>query len=166
MLLYSSSIVVAFEDVMLSSCAEFTIDYTRDRRSSSRKEALFGIASRCQKLNRDLSASQIALSFVERERIGSTASDRGVAFPRAVIEGDHLPLLVVTKLEKEILFDHVDYRKVDVIISIVGSSADCTLMNQVTGKLRRILRASELLAEIRTPGDAEKIKGKIADSLS
>jgi len=99
----------------------------------------------------DVSADDIFESLIERERLGCTSLDVGVAFPRCRVEGIDRCIAALIKLSDPIDFDATDGEPVDLVFGLMvpedvteGHHADIAMIMDLLKDedLRRRLRAS------------------------
>ena len=99
----------------------------------------------------DISADEIFESLIERERLGCTSLDVGVAFPRCRVEGIDRCIAAMIKLSDPIDFDATDGEPVDLVFGLMvpedvteGHHADIAMITGLLKDdgLRRRLRAS------------------------
>jgi PTS system nitrogen regulatory IIA component len=67
----------------------------------------------------DISADDIFGSLIERERLGCTSLDAGVAFPRCRVEGIDRCIAAMIKLSEPIDFDASDGEPVDLVFGLM-----------------------------------------------
>lgn len=67
----------------------------------------------------DIAADDIFGSLIERERLGCTSLDAGVAFPRCRVEGIDRCIAAMIKLSEPIDFDASDGEPVDLVFGLM-----------------------------------------------
>ena len=105
-------------------------------------------------LGRDVSV--YADPLMAREKLGTTAIGKGVAFPHGKVEGLAAPAAAVAILRKPVSFQAPDGIDVDVVIAFVspaGAPGDLATISS----LARRLRKDGVLQEIRSAGTAKNV---------
>ena len=69
--------------------------------------------------NPDIAAEEVFTKLVERERLGCTSLNRGVAFPHCRIIGLHRSVGALLKLTEPVDFDSHDGQSVDLIFGLM-----------------------------------------------
>jgi PTS system nitrogen regulatory IIA component len=97
----------------------------------------------------DIAAEDIFESLIERERLGCTSLDVGVAFPRCRVEGIDRCVAAMIKLSEPIDFDATDGEPVDLVFGLMvpedvteSHHADIAMVTELLGddQLRENLR--------------------------
>lgn len=97
----------------------------------------------------DISADDIFGSLIERERLGCTSLDVGVAFPRCRVDGIDRCVAAMIKLSEPIDFDASDGEPVDLVFGLMvpqdvtdSHHADIAMVTDLLGdeRLRQELR--------------------------
>ena len=105
----------------------------------------------------DISADEIFESLIERERLGCTSLDMGVAFPHCRVDGLGRNIAAMIKLSEPIDFDAPDGEPVDLVFGLMvpaqideSHHADIRMIANILGdpelrgKLRDAASSSEL----------------------
>ena len=105
----------------------------------------------------DISADDVFESLIERERLGCTSLDAGVAFPRCRVEGIDHCVAALIKLSDSIDFDATDGEPVDLVFGLMvphevtdEHHADIAMITELLGddalrgKLREATSSSAL----------------------
>lgn len=82
---------------------------------ASKKRALEELSKLLVEVAPDLSANEVLTSLVNREKLGSTALEGGVAIPHGRMRGLDKPAAAFVRLESGIDYDAHDGSKVDLI---------------------------------------------------
>lgn len=99
----------------------------------------------------DIPSEDIFESLIERERLGCTGLDVGVAFPRCRVEGIDRCVAAMIKLSDPIDFDASDGEPVDLVFGLMvpkdvtdSHHADIAMVTELLGddELRQRLRAA------------------------
>lgn len=85
----------------------------------SKKHSLEILSELLARPNADVAVDDIFESLIERERLGCTSLDLGVAFPHCRIEGLKDPVGAMIKLSSPVDFDAVDGEPVDLIFGLI-----------------------------------------------
>jgi PTS system nitrogen regulatory IIA component len=104
-----------------------------------------------------LAADDIFENLIERERLGCTSLDQGVAFPHCRVEGLDTNVAALIKLSEPVDFDSADGELVDIVFGMmvpkdineshqanIRSIADLLNDTQLRGKMRNANSSSEL----------------------
>lgn len=127
----------------------------------SKKHCLEILSELLAQNNPDIANEEIFAQLVERERLGCTSLNQGIAFPRCRVNGVTTSSCAVMKLSKAIDFDASDGQPVDLVFGfMVPADIDAshhadvemisTLLMDVTlrAKLRTATSSSELYATV------------------
>lgn len=85
----------------------------------SKKHCLEVLGEMLAKANPPMNAEEVFASLFERERLGSTALEKGVAFPHCRFEGLKASRGALLKLAEAIDFDAPDGRRVDLVFGLM-----------------------------------------------
>ena len=115
----------------------------------SKKHCLEILSELLTRQNPDIAAEEVLTKLIERERLGCTSLNRGVAFPHCRIDGLHRSGGALLKLTKPIDFDSHDGHSVDLIFGLmVPLDLEVDDLSDVRA-LSRILRDEALTARLR-----------------
>lgn len=115
----------------------------------SKKHCLEILSELLVRTQPDIPAEDIFESLIERERLGCTGLDVGVAFPRCRVEGIDQCVAAMIKLSDPIDFDASDGEPVDLVFGLMvpmevtdSHHADIAMVTDLLGddELRRSLR--------------------------
>ena len=81
----------------------------------SKKHCLEILSELLVRSSPDIAAEEIFESLIERERLGCTSLDMGVAFPHCRVEGLHRSVAAMIKLSEAVDFDAADGEPVDLV---------------------------------------------------
>ena len=142
----------------------FTIDslLTRDRvhldiEATSKKQVLQLLSHHLAQSADDASADEIFEALFERERLGCTAADCGLAIPHARMPEVRTVRGVLLRLAKPIDFDSSDDRDVDLIFGFVIPSADDEARADALRRLMQHLVDPALARRLRNARDEEEV---------
>ncbi len=85
----------------------------------SKKHSLEILSELLTRQNPDIAAEEVFTKLVERERLGCTSLNRGVAFPHCRIIGLHRSVGALLKLTEPVDFDSHDGQSVDLIFGLM-----------------------------------------------
>ncbi len=115
----------------------------------SKKHCLEILSELLARTQPDISVDDIFESLIERERLGCTSLDVGVAFPRCRVEGIDRCVAAMIKLSEPIDFDASDGEPVDLVFGLMvpqevtdSHHADIAMVTDLLGDegLRQELR--------------------------
>lgn len=123
----------------------------------SKKHCLEILSELLVRSQQDIAADDIFESLIERERLGCTSLDAGVAFPHCRVEGIDRCVAAMIKLSDPIDFDATDGEPVDLVFGLMvprevtdTHHADIAMITNLLGnevlrsKLREATSSSEL----------------------
>lgn len=97
----------------------------------------------------DIAAEEIFERLIERERLGCTGLERGVAFPHSRVDGLAEANAALIKLTEPVNFDSADGQPVDLVFGLLvpsdGGNDHTTIIDNIT----RALRDDGLRARLR-----------------
>jgi PTS system nitrogen regulatory IIA component len=109
----------------------------------------------------DVTADDIFESLIERERLGCTSLDQGVAFPHCRVDGLETSVAAVMKLSEAVDFDSADDEPVDLVFGLavpaetngghhadVGKIADLLGDRDLRSRMREASTSSELYSAL------------------
>jgi len=85
----------------------------------SKKHCLEILSELLVRSNPDISAEEIFENLIERERLGCTSLDMGVAFPHCRIEGLDNSVAALIRLSEAVDFDAADGEPVDLVFGLM-----------------------------------------------
>ena len=146
----------------------FTIDdlLTPDRiyldvSASSKKQALQRLSRYLAEGASDASADEIFDALFERERLGCTAAEGGLAIPHARLEQVRSVRGVLLRLDAPIDFDSGEDRDVDLILGFVIPAAEDEARADALRRLMQHLVDPSLAARLRDADDAGAVLAAI-----
>lgn len=99
-----------------------------------------------------------------REKLGSTALGKGVAFPHAELEAITTPVMLFARLNHAIDFGAQDDEPVDLVFLVLWPAAAGRELLPVMADICRVLREPEILRELRHASTAEQVVSTMQDS--
>jgi nitrogen PTS system EIIA component len=85
----------------------------------SKKHCLEILSELLTRSNPDIANEEVFAGLIERERLGCTCLDQGVAFPRCRISGLHKSCAALMKLAEPVDFDSTSGESVDLILGLM-----------------------------------------------
>jgi PTS system nitrogen regulatory IIA component len=127
----------------------------------SKKHCLEILSELLVRSQQDIAADDIFESLIERERLGCTSLDAGVAFPHCRVEGIDRCIAAMIKLSDPIDFDATDGEPVDLVFGLMvpkevtdSHHADIAMITNLLGnedlrsKLREATSSSDLYSAL------------------
>ncbi len=125
-------------------------------RATSKKHLLQELAGRAAELT-ELHERTIFDALLERERLGSTGSGKGIAIPHARLPGLKRLVGVFARLEQPVEFDAVDGRPVDLVFMLLAPASAGADHLKALSNISRLLRKDEVVERLRGSDRAEAI---------
>lgn len=97
-----------------------------------------------------ISAREIFLILKEREQLGSTGLEKGVAIPHGKLPSLDRLYGFFASLEHPVAFDAVDGQPVDLVFLLLGPASAGADYLKTLARVSRMLRDSELIKKLRT----------------
>ena len=123
----------------------------------SKKHCLEILSELLGRNNPDIPSEEIFSRLIERERLGCTGLDKGVAFPHCRVDGVHNSCGALMRLSEPVDFDAQDGSPVDIVLGLMVPTevdashyADLQLLssfvkdNSLRGRLRAATSSREL----------------------
>jgi PTS system nitrogen regulatory IIA component len=105
----------------------------------------------------DISADDIFESLIDRERLGCTSLEQGVAFPHCRVEGLDTSVAALIKLNEAVDFDAPDDEPVDLVFGL-AVPAELDLERQAdVGRIADMLRDTELRTRLRDAATSHEL---------
>ena len=115
----------------------------------SKKHCLEILSELLVRSNPDIANEEVFDKLVERERLGCTSLDQGVAFPHCRVEGLDSLVGALIKLTEPVEFDSPDGEAVDLVFGLmVPEDLDETLQSEI-GRLAERLSDPDLRLALR-----------------
>jgi len=123
----------------------------------SKKHCLEILSELLARSGSDVSNEDIFERLIERERLGCTSLDKGIAFPHCRVEGIHHSAGALIKLSEPVDFDTSDGEDVDLVFGLMvpkdvddSHRADITMItgSLMDDELRNRLRAATTSSEL------------------
>ncbi len=113
-----------------------------------------------------ISARDIVLATLERERLGSTGVGSGVALPHARMEGLDRVYAVFARVEQAIEYEAVDDVPVDLVVLLVAPSDAGGAHLRALAQFSRRLRREETRERLRAAPDEKSLYITITQSAA
>ncbi len=123
----------------------------------SKKHCLEILSELLTRSNPDIASEEVFTKLIERERLGCTSLDRGVAFPHCRINGLRSSVGALMRLAEPVEFDSPDGQPVDLVFGLmVPEDLDASDLSDIdalsgllhdrslTSRLRAATKSSEL----------------------
>ena len=133
-----------------------------DVSASSKKQALQRLSRYLAEAASDANADEIFDALFERERLGCTAAEGGLAIPHARLEQVRTVRGVLLRLDTPIDFDSGEDRDVDLIFGFVIPAAEDEARADALRRLMQHLVDPALAERLRHADDAEAVLAAIA----
>ncbi|MEM7764417.1 MAG: PTS sugar transporter subunit IIA [Pseudomonadota bacterium] len=125
--------------------------------STSKKHALETLSQHLAHQHAALSADAVFDALVERERLGCTAADHGLAMPHARVDAADEPVGVFARLSKAIDFDGKDVPDVDLLFCFILPPETSSQYDAAMQLLASRLMNEAVCNKLRTAVDAQSI---------
>lgn len=104
-----------------------------------------------------LDADDIFLSFIGREKLGSTGLGHGIAIPHCRIRNCIAPIGALLKLNKPVDFESIDRKPVDIVFALIAPEEANDSHLQTLSALAEKLISSEYLQTLRQSETNEQL---------
>lgn len=105
----------------------------------------------------DIASDDVFESLIERERLGCTSLDQGVAFPHCRVDGLDSSVAALIKLSEAVDFDSPDDEPVDLVFGLaVPANLDAEIQADV-GKIAELLGDRELRERLRNATSSKEL---------
>ena len=136
----------------------------------SKKHCLEILSELLTRSSPDIASEEIFAKLIERERLGCTCLDRGVAFPHCRVAGLEKSSGALMKLAEPVDFDSPDGQSVDIVLGLmVPEELDEGDLSDID-TLSRLLCDSALCARLRSVASSRDLSNALlaaqADTLS
>ena len=123
----------------------------------SKKHSLEILSELLVRSHLDIASEDIFERLIERERLGCTSLDQGVAFPHCRVEGLDVSVGALIKLTEAVEFDSVDGEPVDLIFGLmVPAEVKEQDYANICG-IADLLGDRELRARLRTASSSKEL---------
>jgi nitrogen PTS system EIIA component len=104
-----------------------------------------------------LSDDTVLTGLLNRESLGSTGIEKGIAVPHALLRGLHKPFATLVVLERPIWFRAPDDQPVDVVLGIISPLELSTEFTRALARVCRILSDPDFLEGMRQASSPDEI---------
>jgi PTS system nitrogen regulatory IIA component len=123
----------------------------------SKKHCLEILSELLTRSSPDLASEEVFTALIERERLGCTCLDKGVAFPHCRIPGLRKSAGALMKLAEPIEFDSSDGHLVDLVFGlIVPEDLESSDLADIDG-VARMLCDNDLCSQLRSTSSSSKL---------
>jgi PTS system nitrogen regulatory IIA component len=123
----------------------------------SKKHCLEILSELLTRSSADIASEEVFSNLIERERLGCTCLDQGIAFPHCRVSGLHTSYAALMKLADPVDFDSSDGQSVDLVFGLMVpedlSSEDYANIGTLTG----LLRDRALCARLRAATSSKEL---------
>ena len=111
----------------------------------------------------DIANEDVFEGLIERERLGCTSLEEGVAFPHCRVDGLRQSVAALIKLSDAVDFDAPDDEPVDLVFGLaVPAELDTENQNDI-GKIAELLGNRELRARMRDANTSKELYQALCD---
>lgn len=125
-------------------------------RATSKKQLLQELSERAAEIS-GLHERTIFDALLERERLGSTGSGKGIAIPHARMPGLTRLIGVFARLDEPIEFEAVDGQPVDLVFMLIAPASAGADHLKALSNISRLLRREEVVERLRGSDRADAI---------
>lgn len=123
----------------------------------SKKHSLEILSELLGRSSPDISAEEIFAKLIERERLGCTGLDKGIAFPHCRVGGVESSVGALIKLSSPVDFDSSDGESVDLVFGLmVPENLDESHHDDIA-LITKILSDESLRARMRSAGSSSEL---------
>ena len=123
----------------------------------SKKHCLEIMSELLTRSNPDIASEEVFAKLIERERLGCTCLDKGVAFPHCRVAGLRHSTGALMKLAEPVDFDSPDGQSVDVVFGLmVPENLDAEDLSDIDS-LSRLLSDNALCARLRAVSNSSDL---------
>ena len=123
----------------------------------SKKHCLEILSELLTRSSADIASEEVFAKLIERERLGCTCLDQGIAFPHCRISGLRTSYAALMRLADPVDFDSFDGQSVDLVFGLMVpedlSSDDYATIETLTG----LLRDKTLCARLRAATSSKEL---------
>jgi PTS system nitrogen regulatory IIA component len=134
-----------------------------DLLATSKAEVIRELASKIASSEKGLSAAQIEEILMERERLGSTGIQDGIAIPHGKVPGLEHVIVACGHSQKGIDFDSHDQRPTRLFFVLLAPEFAAGQHLKVLARLSRLLKSEEFREKLMSSTDADEMYRAIID---
>ena len=132
-------------------------------KARSKKHCLEILSELLVRSQPDISADDIFGSLIERERLGCTSLDAGVAFPHCRVEGIDRCIAAMIKLSDPIDFDATDGEPVDLVFGLMVPAEVTDLHHADIAIITNLLGNGDLRSKLREATSSRALYNTLLD---
>ena len=129
----------------------------------SKKHCLEILSELLVRSNPDLASEDIFESLIERERLGCTSLDQGVAFPHCRVEGLDSSVAALIKLREAVEFDSLDGEAVDLVFGLMVPEEVDAEDHANISNIARLLGDQEIRSRLREANTSNELYEALCD---
>ena len=123
----------------------------------SKKHCLEILSELLTRPNPDIANEEVFSRLIERERLGCTSLDKGIAFPHCRVNGAKKQTGALIRLQEPVDFDSLDGENVDLVFGLmVPGEPDATDRSEIES-IVRFLRDEALRARLRSTATSSEL---------
>ena len=123
----------------------------------SKKHCLEILSELLTRPNPDIACEEAFSKLIERERLGCTSLDKGIAFPHCRVSGARKSSAALIKLLEPVDFDSIDGENVDLVFGLmVPSQLDAAAHSEIDA-IAHFLRDETLRARLRSANSSSEL---------
>lgn len=123
----------------------------------SKKHCLEILSELLTRSNPDIANEEVFAKLIERERLGCTCVDTGIAFPHCRVSGLKTSCAALMKLADPVDFDSTDGELVDLVFGLMVPDVLSEEDRTEIGQLADMLRDKALCARLRAAGSSKDL---------
>jgi len=123
----------------------------------SKKHCLEILSELLTRSNPDIASEEVFAKLVERERLGCTCLEKGVAFPRCRINGLQSSCAALMRLTDPVDFDAISGESVDLVFGLMVPEELSDADNADIKALTDVLRDPTLCARLRAASSSTEL---------
>ena len=132
-------------------------------KARSKKHCLEILSELLVRSQPDISADDIFGSLIERERLGCTSLEAGVAFPHCRVEGIDRCIAAMIKLSDPIDFDATDGEPVDLVFGLMVPAEVTDMHHADIAMITDLLGNEELRSKLREATSSSALYNMLLD---
>lgn len=123
----------------------------------SKKHCLEILSELLTRQNPDIANEEAFVKLIERERLGCTSLDKGIAFPHCRVPGVQQSSAALIKLLEPVDFDAIDGEDVDLVFGLMVPSEIDQAGHAEIGEIAEFLRDEALRARLRSANSSSEL---------
>ena len=123
----------------------------------SKKHCLEIMSELLTRSNPDIANEEVFTKLIERERLGCTSLDKGVAFPHCRVSGLRHSVGEMMRLAEPVDFDSPDGKSVDIVFGLMVPEDVCEDDRSCIEALSAMLRDDSLTARLRAATSSSEL---------